>query len=47
MQFNLVNSKEMLVFPCIWVHDGEVRLVVSHLMHTVCAQARVGHALSV
>ena len=32
MQFNLVNNKEMLVFPCIWVHDGAVCLVVSGLM---------------
>ena len=46
MQFNLVNNKEMLVFPiCTWVHDGVVCLVVSRPRHT--AQAHIGHAVSV
>ena len=34
MQFNLVNNKEMLVFSCIWVHDGAVCLAVSSPRYT-------------
>ena len=34
MQFNLVNNKEMLIFPCIWVPGGAVCLAFSGLTHT-------------
>ena len=44
MQFDLVNNEEMLLFLCIWVHDGAVCLAVSGLY--ICAQAQVGHAAS-
>ena len=40
MQFNLVNNKEMLVFPCIWVHDEAVYLAVSGLMLTCTGSHR-------
>ena len=40
MQFNLVNNKEMLVFPCIWVHDGAVCLAVSGPRHTCTGSHR-------
>jgi len=36
---NIVNNKEMLVVPRIWVHDGAVCLVVSGLWHT-CTSSR-------
>ena len=40
MQFHLVNNKEMLVFLCIWVHDGVVCLAVSGLRHTCSGSCR-------
>ena len=45
MQFNLVDNKEMLVFPCILVHDGAVCLAVSSLGHT-CTGSRRSRGLS-
>ena len=40
MQFNLVNNNEMLIFMCIWVHDGAVCLAVSGLRHTCTGSSR-------
>ena len=37
--FNLVNKKKMLVFMCIWVNDGAVRLAVNGLGNT-CTGSR-------
>ena len=39
MQFNLI-SKEIVVFPCIRVHDGAICLAVSGLMHTCIGSHR-------
>ena len=40
MQFNLVNKKEMLVFQCIWVHDGAICLAVSGLKQMCTGSCR-------
>ena len=40
MQFNLVHNKEMLIFLCLWVHDGAVCLAVSALRHTCTGSCR-------
>jgi len=45
MQFNLI-SKEIVVFPCIRVHDGAICLAVSGLMHT-CIGSHRSYGLSV
>ena len=34
MQFNLVNNKDMLVFLCVYVHNGVVCLVVRGFTRT-------------
>jgi len=31
----------MLVFPCIWIHDGAVYLAVSSLMHMCTGSFRL------
>ena len=46
MQFNLVNKKEMLVFTCIWIHDGAICLAVSRLRHS-CPGSRRSCGLGV
>ena len=40
MQFNPVNKKEMLVFQCIWVHDGAVCLAVNGLKQMCTGSCR-------
>ena len=40
----VVSNKEMLVFLCIWIHDGAVCLAVSDLMHT-CKGSHRSHGL--
>ena len=40
MQFNLVHNNEMLIFLCLWVHDGAVCLAVSALRHTCTGSCR-------
>ena len=46
MQFNIVNNIQMLVFLCIWVHDGMVCLAVGGLMHA-CTGSLRSYGLSV
>ena len=40
MQFNLVNNKEMLVFLCMWVHDGTVCLLAVSSFRSTCTGSR-------